>query len=99
VTPRSDSAETPPCDDPPGSSATPLLAIPTPPALRNRASSGGEYWAIRTTPATRPRDGTPTHRQIARELSRTAGTPSLKDVRRYLPGSLDWLARMALLEG
>ena len=42
---------------------------------------------------------TRTHRQIARELPRTAGMPSLKDVRRYLPGSLDWLARMALLEG
>jgi hypothetical protein len=27
------------------------------------------------------------------------GAPSLKDVRRYLPNSLDWLARMALLEG
>jgi SAM-dependent methyltransferase len=44
-------------------------------------------------------DGTRTHRQIARELSRTAGMPSPRDVRRYLPGSLDWLARMALLEG
>src|ERR1017187_8980129 len=74
--PRSDSVETPPCDDPPGSSATLLPAIPTPPALRNRASSGSEYWAIRTTPATRPRDGTRTQQQLARELSRTAGMPS-----------------------
>ena len=40
-----------------------------------------------------------TNRQIARELSPTAGMPSARDVRRYLPGSLDWLARMALLEG
>jgi hypothetical protein len=48
---------------------------------------------------TPPCDGTRTHRQIARELSRTAGMPSARDVRRYLPASLDWLARMALLEG
>lgn len=44
-------------------------------------------------------DGTRTHDDIARELAAVAGAPSLKAVRRYLPNSLDWLARMALLEG
>jgi hypothetical protein len=27
------------------------------------------------------------------------GAPDLEEVRRYLPNSLEWLARMALLEG
>ena len=44
-------------------------------------------------------DGTRTHDEIARELTRTEGAPGLKAVRRHLRGSLDWLARMALLEG
>ena len=44
-------------------------------------------------------DGTRTHEEIACELAAIEGSPSLEDVRRYLPGSLDWLARMALLEG
>jgi methyltransferase-like protein len=44
-------------------------------------------------------DGTRTHDEIARELAGIEGAPSLEDVRRYLPNSLDWLARLALLEG
>jgi SAM-dependent methyltransferase len=44
-------------------------------------------------------DGTRTHEEIASELAGIEGAPGLEDVRRYLPGSLDWLARMALLEG
>jgi SAM-dependent methyltransferase len=44
-------------------------------------------------------DGTRTHAQIARQLAGIEGMPGVRDVRRYLPGSLDWLARMALLEG
>jgi SAM-dependent methyltransferase len=44
-------------------------------------------------------DGTRTHAQIARKLAAMEGAPSLEDVCRYLPNSLDWLARMALLEG
>ena len=44
-------------------------------------------------------DGTRTHGEIASELAAIEGAPELEDVRRYLPGSLDWLARMALLEG
>jgi SAM-dependent methyltransferase len=44
-------------------------------------------------------DGRRTYEQIARELAGIEGAPSLDDVRRYLPGSLDWLAGMALLEG
>jgi methyltransferase-like protein len=44
-------------------------------------------------------DGTRTLQQIARKLAGIAGAPSLKEVRRCLPNTLDWLARMALLEG
>jgi SAM-dependent methyltransferase len=44
-------------------------------------------------------DGTRTHDEVARELTGIEGAPSLEDVRRYLPSSLDWLARLALLEG
>jgi SAM-dependent methyltransferase len=44
-------------------------------------------------------DGKRTHEQIARELAAIEYAPSLEEVRRYLPNSLDWLARMALLEG
>ena len=69
--PRSDSAETSPCDDPPGSSATPLPAIPTPPALRNRASSGSEYWAIRTTSRNSPSRW---HAHAPANRARTAAT-------------------------
>ena len=43
-------------------------------------------------------DGTRTHEEIACELAAIEGAPGLDDVRRHLPGSLDWLARMALLE-
>ena len=42
-------------------------------------------------------DGTRTHEQIARDLAALAGV-ELVDVRRGLPGSLNWLAHMALLE-
>jgi hypothetical protein len=44
-------------------------------------------------------DGTRTHERIARELAGIPGAPRLEDVRRHLPGSLDWLAGMGLLEG
>jgi SAM-dependent methyltransferase len=44
-------------------------------------------------------DGTRTHDEIARDLAAIEGGPSLEEVRRYLPSSLDWLARLALLEG
>ena len=44
-------------------------------------------------------DGTRTHEEIARELAEIDGAPSLEDVRRHLPGSLEWLAGMGLLEG
>ena len=44
-------------------------------------------------------DGTSIHQEIARVLAALDGAPSLTDIRCYLPGSLDWLARMALLEG
>src|ERR1035437_7195840 len=44
-------------------------------------------------------DGTRTHDEVARDLTGIEGAPSLEDVRRYLPSSLDWLARLALLEG
>ena len=37
--------------------------------------------------------------QIARELAGIPGAPIREDVRRYLPGSLEWLAGMGLLEG
>jgi methyltransferase-like protein len=43
-------------------------------------------------------DGTRTHEEIACQLAAIEGAPGLGDVRRHLPGSLDWLARMALLE-
>jgi len=44
-------------------------------------------------------DGTRTHEEIARELAEISGAPRLEEVRRHLPGSLDWLAGMGLLEG
>jgi methyltransferase-like protein len=43
-------------------------------------------------------DGKRTHEQISRMLAGKEWAPSLEEVRRYLPNSLDWLARMALLE-
>jgi SAM-dependent methyltransferase len=44
-------------------------------------------------------DGTRTQEQIARKLAAKGYVPGLDEVRRHLPNSLDWLARMALLEG
>jgi SAM-dependent methyltransferase len=44
-------------------------------------------------------DGTRTHEEIARQLSALEGAPTLKEIRRRLPASLEWLACMALLEG
>ncbi len=44
-------------------------------------------------------DGTRTHEEIARELAGMEGAPSLEETRRHLPGSLRWLAHLALLEG
>ena len=44
-------------------------------------------------------DGTRNHHQLACDLAGTEGAPGLEEIRRHLPGSLDWLARMALLEG
>lgn len=44
-------------------------------------------------------DGTRTHEEIARQLAAMDGAPALKAIRRSLPRSLEWLARMALLEG
>ena len=43
-------------------------------------------------------DGKRTHEEIARELSTLEGAPSFEEISRHLPGSLDWLARMGLLE-
>jgi methyltransferase-like protein len=44
-------------------------------------------------------DGTRDHEQLAQELAAIPGAPSLEKTREYLPGSLEWLAGMALLEG
>ena len=44
-------------------------------------------------------DGKRTHAHIARKLAAIECAPSLEEVRRHLPNSLVWLARMALLEG
>jgi hypothetical protein len=44
-------------------------------------------------------DGTRDREAIARDLAAIPGAPPIKDIRRALPGSLEWLARMALLEG
>ena len=43
-------------------------------------------------------DGTRTAESIARDLKAFPGAPPLKEIRRHLPASLAWLARMALLE-
>ena len=37
--------------------------------------------------------------QVARELASYPGTPPYREILRYLPASLEWMARMALLEG
>ncbi len=44
-------------------------------------------------------DGTRTVEAVARDLRSLPGAPPLKEIRRHLPASLEWLARMALLEG
>jgi SAM-dependent methyltransferase len=44
-------------------------------------------------------DGTRTVEAIAKELAVGPAAPSLEDVRKYLPSSLEWFARMGLLEG
>jgi SAM-dependent methyltransferase len=44
-------------------------------------------------------DGTRDLEAIARDLAKVEGAPPVEDIRRGLPGSLQWLARMALLEG
>jgi hypothetical protein len=44
-------------------------------------------------------DGSRNQETIARELAAIPGAPPIEDIRRGLPGSLEWLARMALLEG
>lgn len=43
-------------------------------------------------------DGTRSQDAVARALSAIAGAPSHRSIRRHLPASLDWMARMALLE-
>ncbi|HXB71570.1 MAG TPA: class I SAM-dependent methyltransferase [Candidatus Acidoferrales bacterium] len=44
-------------------------------------------------------DGTRNLEAVAQDLATIPGAGSLEDIRRGLPGSLEWLARMALLEG
>jgi SAM-dependent methyltransferase/methyltransferase-like protein len=43
-------------------------------------------------------DGTRTREAIARDLAKCAGAPPLRDLRRALPNSLEWMAAMGLLE-
>ena len=43
-------------------------------------------------------DGTRTVGQLARDLAAHPAAPTRKEILRHLPDSLDWLARMALLE-
>jgi methyltransferase-like protein len=43
-------------------------------------------------------DGTRDHQQIAQDLSAIADAPPLEEIRRHLHSSLEWMARMALLE-
>jgi hypothetical protein len=43
-------------------------------------------------------DGSRTHRQIAEDLSRVPGAPTLQEIESHLPSSLEWMARAALLE-
>ena len=44
-------------------------------------------------------DGTRDQEAISQDLASIEGAPPLEDIRRGLPGSLQWLAKMALLEG
>jgi methyltransferase-like protein len=44
-------------------------------------------------------DGTRDHDRLARDLAAIPGAPPLEKIRQHLPGSLTWLAGMALLEG
>ena len=44
-------------------------------------------------------DGTRDVEALAQDLAAIEGAPPVEDIRRGLPGSLQWLARMALLEG
>jgi hypothetical protein len=44
-------------------------------------------------------DGTRGLKSIAKDLADIEGMPPAEEIRRGLPGSLEWLARMALLEG
>ena len=44
-------------------------------------------------------DGSRDHEAIARDLAKVAGAPPLTELRRVLPDSLAWMARMGLLEG
>ncbi len=43
-------------------------------------------------------DGTRTLAELARDLAGLPGSPPRSSIRRHLPASLDWLARMALLD-
>ena len=44
-------------------------------------------------------DGTRDQEAVVQDLAAIPGAPPIEDIRRGLPGSLEWLARMALLEG
>jgi hypothetical protein len=44
-------------------------------------------------------DGTRDHQQLAQDLAGLPGAPPLEQVVEHLPSSMEWLARMTLLEG
>jgi hypothetical protein len=44
-------------------------------------------------------DGTRTMEGIAQDLATGTEAPSIEDIRKHLPSSLEWFARMGLLEG
>jgi SAM-dependent methyltransferase len=44
-------------------------------------------------------DGSRGHEEIARDLAKMAGGPEFEEVRRHLGSSLEWFARMGLLDG
>ncbi len=44
-------------------------------------------------------DGTRDHEQLVQDLAAVPGAPAAERIRAELPASLEWLARMALLEG
>jgi SAM-dependent methyltransferase len=44
-------------------------------------------------------DGTRDHNQLVKDLAKVPGMPPAKQIRADLPASLEWLARMTLLEG